>query len=59
MTVKDVMTILKIFGLALIVMSIAGALVPGLAFYIYFGSEDGALTWHREQIVRLEAARAK
>lgn len=56
---KDAMTVPKIFGVALIVMSIAGALVPGLTFCLYFGSEGGALAWHREQIVRLEAAQAK
>ena len=53
---KDAMTIPKIFGLALIALSITGALVPGLTFCLYFGSESGALAWHREQIVRLEAA---
>ena len=56
---KDAMTIPKIFGVALIVLSIAGALVPGLAFRLYFGTEGGALAWHREQIVRLEATRVK
>ena len=56
---KDAMTIPKIFGVALIVLSIAGALVPGLAFCLYFGTEEGALAWHREQIVRLEATRVK
>lgn len=56
---KDAMTIPKIFGVALIVLSIAGALVPGLAFRLYFGTEGGALAWRREQIVRLEATRVK
>ena len=56
---KDAMVVPKIFGVALIVLSIAGALVPGLTFCLYFGTEGGALAWHREQIVRLEAARAK
>ena len=56
---KDAMTIPKIFGVALIALSITGALVPGLAFCLYFGTEEGALAWHREQIVRLEAAQAK
>ena len=59
MTAKDAMTIPKFFGIALIVLWIAGALVPGLTFCLYFGSEGGALAWHREQIVRLEAAQAK
>ena len=56
---KDTMIVPKIFGVVFIVLSIAGALVPGLAFCLYFGTEGGALAWHREQIVRLEAARAK
>ena len=56
---KDAMTIPKIFGVALIALSITGALVPGLAFCLYFGTEEGALAWRREQIVRLEAAQAK
>ena len=56
---KDAMTIPKIFGVALIVLSIAGALVPGFTFYLYFGTEERALAWHREQIVRLEATRVK
>lgn len=53
---KDTMTVPKIFGVALIVLWITGALVPGLTFCLYFGSEEGALAWHREQIVRLEVA---
>jgi hypothetical protein len=57
--VKDAMTVPKIFGVVFIVLSIAGALVPGLTFCLYFGAEEGALAWHRGQIVRLEAARAK
>lgn len=56
---KDAMIILKIFGVALIALSIAEALVPGLTFCLYFGSEEGALAWHRGQIVRLETAQAK
>jgi hypothetical protein len=56
---KDAMTVPKIFGVVFIVLSIAGALVPGLTFCMYFGSEGGALAWHREQIVRLEAAQTK
>ena len=55
-----VMTIPKFFGIALIVLWIAGALVPGLTFCLYFGTEEDALAWHREQIERLEdAARTK
>lgn len=56
---KDAMTVPKIFGVALIALSITGALVPGLTFCLYFGTEEGALAWHREQIVRLETAQAK
>ena len=54
------MTIPKFFGIALIALWIAGALVPGLTFCLYFGAEEDALAWHREQIERLEdAVRAK
>lgn len=56
---KNTMIIPKIFGVALIALSIAGALVPGLTFCLYFGTEGGALAWHRGQIVRLEAVQTK
>ena len=57
---KNTMTIPKIFGIALIVLWAAGTLVPELTFYLYFGAEEDALAWHREQIERLEdAARTK
>lgn len=27
---------------------LAGSMVPGVAFHVYFGTEDGAMAWHKK-----------
>ena len=40
------MRVLAIIGAVFLIFSLLASLVPGAAFHVYFGTEDGAKKWH-------------
>lgn len=49
------MKALTLIGAAFVIASLAGAFIPGAAFHVYFGTEDGARAWHRKHVEPKEA----
>lgn len=37
----------RLMGAIFCILSLAGSLIPGLEFRVYFGTTEGAATWHR------------
>ncbi|WP_168162353.1 hypothetical protein [Acidovorax sp. KKS102] len=42
------MSALAIIGATFLCAVFAGAVIPGVAYHVYFGTEDGALEWHQK-----------
>lgn len=42
------MRVLAIIGGTFLVCVFLGAAVPGVAYHVYFGTEDGATEWHQK-----------
>ena len=47
---------LAIIGLMVLLCLFAGAVIPGVSCHVYFGTDQGALEWHRKNAV-IDAAR--
>lgn len=42
------MRVLAIIGGTFLLASFAGALIPGVSYHVYFGTDEGAMEWHRK-----------
>lgn len=42
------MRVLAIIGGTFLLCVFAGALIPGVSYHVYFGTDKGALEWHRK-----------
>lgn len=42
------MKVLAIIGGTFLLAVFAGALIPGVSYHVYFGTDEGALEWHRK-----------
>lgn len=51
------MRVLAIIGGMFLLCVFAGALIPGVSYHVYFGTDQGALEWHRKNATDNEAAR--
>ncbi len=51
------MRVLAIIGGMFMLCVFAGALIPGVSYHVYFGTDQGALEWHRKNATDNEAAR--
>lgn len=50
------MRALALIGALFIFSCVIGAVVPGAAFHVYFGTEEGAAKWHRQILKGKEGA---
>jgi len=51
------MRVLAIIGGMFLLCAVAGALIPGVSYHVYFGTDQGALEWHRKNATDNDAAR--
>lgn len=49
------MRVLAIIGGTFLLCVFAGALIPGVSYHVYFGTDHGALEWHRKNATGNEA----
>ena len=42
------MRMLALIGGAFLLAVFAGALIPGVSYHVYFGTDEGAIEWHRK-----------
>ena len=40
--------VLVIIGGTFLLAVFAGALIPGVSYHVYFGTDEGAMEWHRK-----------
>ena len=50
------MRVLAIIGGTFLLCVFAGVLIPGVSYHVYFGTDHGALEWHRKNATGNEAA---
>lgn len=47
--------VFAVIGATFVLLSIAGAIIPGFSYHVFAGTTDKAMEWHKEQFKKLES----